>query len=118
MMNKYTTMKWVLLGLLFFPLTLYSQELDTSVDFSGQFFFSYERIFEDEVIDNEFTIQRGYITFRKKLSRMAQIRFTQDVSIDQEGDGKGNIELRLKYALLKLNFDDYGILTSPNAELN
>ncbi|NBC02089.1 MAG: hypothetical protein GVY20_00110 [Bacteroidetes bacterium] len=114
---KFTAMRWVLVGLLFFPFTLYSQELDTSVDFSGQFFFSYERIFEDEGINNEFTIQRGYITFRKRLTQMAQIRFTQDVSIDQEGDGKGDIELRLKYALLKLNFDDYGFLASPYAEI-
>lgn len=117
MIIKHTAMKWVLMGLLFFPFTLYSQELDTSVDFSGQFFFSYERIFENEGVTNEFSIQRGYITFRKQISDMAQIRFTQDVSIDRAGDGIGNIELRLKYALLKLNFDDFGILTRPNAEI-
>lgn len=117
MMTQMTAVKWVLLGLLFFPCTLYSQQLDTSVDFSGQFFLSYERIFEEEAVNNEFTIQRGYITFKKKLSEMAQIRFTQDVSIDQEGDGEGNIELRLKYALLNLNLNDWGFLTSPNVEL-
>lgn len=117
MITDKATIKWVLLGLLLFPCTLYSQDLDTRVDFSGQFFFSFERIFEDETDNNEFTIQRGYITFRKRISRMAQIRFTQDVSIDQEGDGEGNIELRLKYALLKLNFDDRGLFTSPNMEL-
>lgn len=117
MMTKNVAMKGVLLVLLFLPYTLYSQELDKSVDFSGQFFFSYERIFEEAEINNEFTIQRGYITFEKKLSKIAQIRFTQDVSIDQEGDGEGNIELRLKYALLKLDLDDWGFLTSPNVEL-
>lgn len=117
MITKFTAMRWVLVGLLFLPYTLFSQQLDKSVDFSGQFFFSYERIFEEAEINNEFTIQRGYITFEKRMSDMAQIRFTQDVSIDQEGDGKGNIELRLKYALLKLDFDDFGFLTSPNVEL-
>lgn len=116
MINK-TAILWALLGLMLFPFTLYSQQLDTSVDFSGQFFLSYERIFENEAVNNEFSIQRGYITFRKKISEMAQIRFTQDVSIDREGDGKGNIELRLKYALLKLNFEDKGFFTSPNVEL-
>lgn len=117
MIPKMTAIKWTFLGLLFLPITVCSQELDNSVDFSGQFFFSYERIFEDEGVNNEFTIQRGYITFRKQISRKAQIRFTQDVSIDREGDGLGNIELRLKYALLKLNFDDKGFLTNPNMEL-
>lgn len=117
MLPKMTAIKWAFLALLFLPVTVCSQELDKSVDFSGQFFFSYERIFEDEGIYNEFTIQRGYITFRKQISEMAQIRFTQDVSIDRAGDGIGNIELRLKYALLKLNFDDYGFFTNPNAEI-
>lgn len=116
-MTKFTALKWACVVVICLPCTLYSQELDRDVDFSGQFFFSYERIFEEEGVYNEFTIQRGYITFRKNLSRMAQIRFTQDVSIDREGDGKGNIELRLKYALLKLSFEDQGFFTSPNAEL-
>lgn len=117
MSSKYAAMRWLLLGLLLLPSVLYSQNIDESVDFSGQFFFSYERIFEEQTVDNEFTIQRGYITFRKRLSDMAQIRFTQDVSIDQEGDGQGNIELRLKYALLNLNFQDYGIFTNSNMEI-
>lgn len=117
MITKFTAMRWVLLGFLLLPSALYSQDFDKSVDFGGQFFFSFERIFEDDAVNNEFTIQRGYITFRKNLSEMAQIRFTQDVSIDQEGDGEGNIELRLKYALLKLNFKDKGFFTSPNMEL-
>lgn len=117
MLLNNTAMRWVFLGLLFLPCTLYSQKLDKSVDFSGQFFFSYERIFEETDVNNEFTIQRGYITFEKSLSNRAEIRFTQDVSIDKEGDGAGNIELRLKYALLKLDLDDLGFFTSPNIEI-
>jgi len=103
------------LCVLVFPAVSTSQQLQ-DIGFSGQFFFSYERnIFEDG-FTNEFTIKRGYITFRKDLSDRVEIRFTQDVTIDGQGDGMGDIELRLKYALVEYSFPDYGIFTSPTVE--
>lgn len=102
--------------LLCLPFSIFAQKSSGDLGFSGQFFFSYERLFEDQAVNNEFTIKRGYITFERDLSSRASIRFTQDVSLDKEGDGRGNIELRLKYALINISADDWGIFTNPNAE--
>lgn len=86
------------------------------IGFSGVFFLSYEHdVFEDSY-ENDFNIKRGYITFRKAISDRLEIRFTQDVTIDQQGDGMGDIELRLKYALVKYRTDDFGFISSPSFE--
>lgn len=106
----------VLLSLIGLPFSSFAQETDTPLDFSGQFYFSYERVFNDAEVNNVFDIRRGYITFRKEISPRVKIRFTQDVSVDSEGDGEGNIELRLKYALVLVQGDDMGFLTAPKIE--
>ena len=111
-------------GILLFPLVIFTsipnpinaQQSLGDIDFSGQFFFSYERDMYDDGYTNEFTIKRGYITFRKNLSDRFEIRFTQDVTIDEQGDGIGDIELRLKYALVEYTMDDFGVFTSPAVE--
>ncbi|MEX0724184.1 MAG: hypothetical protein WD053_09905 [Gracilimonas sp.] len=93
-----------------------AQQTLRDVGFSGQFFFSHEYDFYDEYETNEFAIKRGYITFKDDLNEQLSIRFTQDITIDQQGDGAGDIELRLKYALLSYSMEDFGIFTSPNIE--
>jgi hypothetical protein len=110
--------KFSLLGLfiILLPAVSLAQQSLTDIGFSGQFFFSYEHDIFDDSYTNEFTIKRGYITFRKDLSDRFEIRFTQDVTIDGQGDGIGDIELRLKYALVEYSLDDYGIFTSPSIE--
>lgn len=110
--------KLLSLGIVFLLLPMLSsaQQTLSEIGFSGQFFFSYEHDIFDDSYENEFTIKRGYITFRKNLNDRVEIRFTQDVTIDQQGDGIGDIELRLKYALVKYSINDYGIFTSPNIE--
>lgn len=110
--------KLLSLGIVFLLLPVISsaQQTLSEIGFSGQFFFSYEHDIFDDSYENEFTIKRGYITFRKNLNNRVEIRFTQDVTIDQQGDGIGDIELRLKYALVKYSMNDYGIFTSPNTE--
>ncbi|WP_234572448.1 hypothetical protein [Rhodohalobacter sp. 614A] len=94
-----------------------AQKTLQDIGVSGQFFLSYEYDFYEDYETNEFTVKRGYITFENDLSDKLGIRFTQDITIDQEGDGSGDIELRLKYALLNYAMDDIGILTSPNIEM-
>lgn len=106
-----------ILGIICLPFSIFAQDSSSTLDFSGQFYFSYERIFNDEGVDNSFDIRRGYITFKKEISPRVNIRFTQDVSVDGEGDGEGNIELRLKYALVQIKGDDVGFLTNPNIEV-
>lgn len=95
---------------------VFAQQTLQGVGFSGQFFVSYEYDMFEDGQTNEFTIKRGYITFRDDINDRFGIRFTQDITIDQQGDGAGDIELRLKYALLKYSMDDIGIFSSPNIE--
>ncbi|WP_340104514.1 hypothetical protein [Rhodohalobacter sp. 8-1] len=104
------------LALLSLPAVSFGQQSLSEIGFSGQFFFSYEHDVYEDGYTNEFTIKRGYITFRKDLSDRFEIRFTQDITIDEQGDGLGDIELRLKYALVKYSMDDIGLFTSPNIE--
>lgn len=101
---------------LLFPFSLFAQNELNEHGFSGQFFFSYEHMFEDVDVNNEFQLKRGYITFRKNITDRVSIRFTQDVSVDQEGDGKGNIELRLKYALVNIDINDTRLIKNSSVE--
>lgn len=86
------------------------------VNFSGQFFLSYEHDVYQNENTSEFAVKRGYITFRNNLNNQLEVRFTQDVTIDRQGDGSGDIELRLKYAFVNYTMKDVGIFTSPNIE--
>lgn len=107
-----------LLAALFFlcPLLLQSQSFFDGVKFSGQLFLTYEIEQRVDVTFNEFRLERGYITFRKQISERVGVRFTQDITIDQEGDGEGDIELRLKYAFVHYTFDNYGFFHKPMVE--
>jgi hypothetical protein len=117
-MNPRNLLRVFLPVLCLFPASLTAQSLIQDLGFSGQFFFSYERTFDndDTNVDNEFLLKRGYITFRNNISDRVSIRFTQDVSLDQEGDGIGNIELRLKYALVNVKMNDTGFFKKQNVE--
>lgn len=111
-----TSISLFLTLLILTPVSVIAQNTLEDVGFSGQFFFSFEHdIFEDEV-QSEFALKRGYITFRRVISENVQVRFTQDVSIDRQGDGIGDIELRLKYALVNYAIGDLGLLTNSNVE--
>ncbi len=101
---------------LFLPVTLSAQSAVNDLGFSGQFFFSYERTFENIDVNNEFQLKRGYITFRRDISDRVKIRFTQDVTVDQEGDGEGDIELRLKYALVNIALNDSRLIKNSSIE--
>lgn len=105
--------------LLITSLILLSAQAQTSlqdVGFSGVFFFSFENTTFENEVQNEFALKRGYITFRRNLTDNIQVRFTQDVSIDGQGDGEGDIELRLKYALVKYSMGDAGIFKNSSIE--
>ena len=102
--------------LLLLPLTTAAQSALNDLGFSGQFFFSYEKTFESVPVDNEFLLKRGYITFRRNITDRVNIRFTQDVNVDQEGDGEGDIELRLKYALVNITMNDTRLIKNSSIE--
>lgn len=86
-------------------------------DISGQWFISYLKGTVDGEKVNLFVIKRGYINFKTKLNDTFSGRMTPDISIDQEGDGAGDLELRLKYAYLKWNLPSFSFIAQPYFEL-
>ncbi|MDX9930198.1 MAG: hypothetical protein RBS37_10145 [Bacteroidales bacterium] len=79
------------------------KQLFSNTSFSGQWFLIYQLRENDGDYFNEFSLRRGYITFNKKFSDNVSVRFTQDITLDEEGSDAGNIEMRLKYCLLHID---------------
>jgi hypothetical protein len=78
-------------------------QLTSNTSFSGQLFIIYQIEETEGEYFNEFTLRRGYITFNKRFNDIFSVRFTQDITLDEEGSDAGNIEMRLKYCLLRIN---------------
>jgi hypothetical protein len=99
------------------------KKIFNGITFSGQWFLSYQNEKINNVTSNEFLLKRGYITFQKKFSDNFSARITQDVVVDREGDGEGDVEIRLKYGFLRWQFDggtffykpsiDFGMVSRP-----
>ena len=90
-----------------------AQNIQDNFRIDGVLFLSFEHDITGDSFHNQFTIKRGYVNFRHKLADRVSARITQDVTIDREGDGLGDIELRLKYAYVEYQFSSYGILNEP-----
>jgi len=81
---------------------------------STQIFLGYRYFMEGNDHFNEFTVKRGYINFQKSLNKHLSGRITPDLTVDKEGDGKGDLEMRLKYCYMELKDDrNYGIFSNP-----
>ena len=89
----------------------------TGIKVGGQWFLTFENGKEGGNNFNEFAIQRGYIIINKTFNSKVSARITPDISVDQEGDGIGDLEMRLKYCFLKYGFEDFGFITKPYFEL-
>ncbi len=85
-----------------------------ALDFSGQWFVGYKvddaGTFHET---NAFLMKRGYVTVQKNLNRYLSARVTQDIAVDREGDGEGDIEIRLKYGYLQYMSEMDGFLSRP-----
>jgi hypothetical protein len=86
------------------------------IKLGGEWFVGYFNGKKDGVSKSEFAIKRGYITIIKEFNDKFSARLTQDISVDQEGDGIGDIELRIKYAYAKYQFNDLWIFSNPSLE--
>jgi hypothetical protein len=84
--------------------------------FEGQWFLGYRYSDDAGKEINQFTLKRSYITFKHKFNDRLDVRFTQDITLDTEGEDAGNIETRLKYCYLNVNLNDFGIITDPYIE--
>ncbi len=71
---------------------------------SGEWFLGYG--YNDYTDLNSFRLKRGYFTIKTRLNDRLSVRYTQDITTDLEGSDMGNIEMRLKYLLMKVNLDD------------
>lgn len=97
--------------------TILGANLDSlRLKIKGQWFLGYQYGEEPDNTVNQFTLKRGYITFSQRLNQNLSVRFTQDITLDKEGEDAGNIELRIKYCYLKWTMDDIAFLTKPTFE--
>jgi hypothetical protein len=88
----------------------------SDVSISGQWFLSYQFNRKSEKEINAFALKRGYLTFKKKLTDDLSIRYTHDITIDKEGDGIGDIELRFKYLYIRYSLPSFAFFTKPYVE--
>jgi len=89
---------------------------DKGLDFAGQWFIAYDIESEAAEESNEFNLKRGYVTVTKRFNDRLSSRVTQDIAVDQEGDGIGDIEIRLKYGYLRYSFQNFVFLQKPFIE--
>lgn len=75
-----------------------------NTEISGQWFISGN--YEDQDSLYQIELKRGYFTIESHLTENLTARYTQDITLDTEGDDAGNVEMRLKYLYLqqKINF--------------
>ena len=86
------------------------------VDISGQFFITFETGDDRGEPFSDFFINRGYINIKKELLPGLSGRITPDISVDREGDGEGDLEMRLKYCYVRADLPDLSILSAPKVE--
>jgi hypothetical protein len=94
-----------------------TQELKKLLDNSSvstQIFLGYRYYEEGKDNYNEFAVKRGYITFKKSINKYISGRITPDITIDKEGDGMGDVEMRLKYCFMEFKSPDWKIFTEPS----
>jgi hypothetical protein len=80
-----------------------------SIDLSGLFYLSYEYGESDFEELNRFFVNRAYFTAEADILPFLSGRITFDASQDLEGQGRGDMEVRLKYAFAKFHFGDWRI---------
>ena len=86
------------------------------VDISGLFFIAFEAGDEQGEPFSDFFINRGYINIRKELWPGISGRITPDISVDREGDGEGDLEMRLKYCYVRAELPSLSIFNEPMVE--
>ena len=87
--------------------------LDTKTEISGQWFLAYNNASDV----NQFALKRGYFTIKTKMNDVFSVRYTQDITLDKEGNDAGNVEIRLKYLYLKMKLDQFDYFNNSYLEI-
>jgi len=93
-----------------------SEEMATQIDLSGLFYLTYESGELSGEKFGDFFVNRAYITAEADILPFLSGRVTLDTAQDLEGQGRGDMEVRLKYAFAKFHFGDWGLFRDPNLE--
>lgn len=93
-----------------------SPEVLPQVSFQGLFYLTYETGEEDGRDYSRFNIHRAYLTSRVRVLPRLSGRITFDTSQDHEGDGRGDMEVRLKYAYAEYDVGSWGKLRDVSLE--
>ncbi len=93
------------------PVETYTPVIN-SLSISGQFYIaaSYYKNVNPEYFG--FNIRRSYINVKYKFTDKLDFRYTQDLTLDNEGKDAGNIELRIKYLYLRYHLPDVLFFTN------
>jgi len=112
-MNKYLIT--ILFSLFLSNLVLGSeiQAINSNTDITGHWFLTYN--ISSDV--NQFALKRGYLTIKTKMNDVFSVRYTQDITLDQEGSDAGNVEIRLKYLYMKMNLHNIEFLKNSYLEV-
>ena len=81
---------------------------------SAQLFMGFQYVQTGGLHANEFLIKRGYLSYRKAITEHLSGRITPDITIDHEGDGLGDVEMRLKYCYMEYKRRGGAFFTEPS----
>ena len=126
LMKKLCFSSLILLSLVLCSYPAFGQEVEEEkapadeeqerVDVSGLFYIAIE---EGELLGEElgrFFLGRAYLTVETKVLPFLSARMTLDANQDLAGDGRGDMELRIKYAFGKFHFPDWRAFRKLNLE--
>lgn len=85
----------------------------TKSTISHQWFLAYSYGEREDGLSSLFQVNRGYINILTKLAPFLSTRITPDLTVDREGDGQGDLELRFKYVYMMLHGSSFFIFTQP-----
>lgn len=65
---------------------------------------------------SQFSVNRGYINITSRFNSYISTRITPDLTVDKEGDGEGDLEMRLKYCYIMFHLPSGAFFTKPTVE--
>jgi len=83
---------------------------------SGQWFLGYQNGWNAGKHYRLFLVKRGSIAVLKQFGERISGRITYDITVDRDGDGEGDIEMRLKHCFLKAGARQLAFFNQPALE--